>query len=48
MNNAFFPAFLNKNIQIKTLKVITMTVEFGIPSVEAFLNKNLQWGAVCI
>ena len=34
------PAFINKSGHIKNLKIITRTVDFGIPNLEIFFNKN--------
>ena len=35
------PALLNDRGHIKTLKIITRTVDFGIPTLEIFLNKKI-------
>ena len=34
------PAFINESGHIKTLKITTRTVNFGIPTLEIFLNKK--------
>ena len=34
------PAFVNDSGHIKTQKRITRTVNFGIPTIEIFLNKK--------
>ena len=34
------PAFINESGHIKNLKIITKTVDFGIPTIEIFLNKK--------
>ena len=40
------PAFINDSAHIKDLKIITGTVDFGIPTIEIFLNKKLFWRTV--
>ena len=40
------PVFLNESGHIKTLKIITRTKDFGIPTIEIFLNKNIFWCTV--
>ena len=34
------PAFLNESGHIQNLKIITRTVDFGIPTLEIFLKKQ--------
>ena len=34
-------ALLNESGHIKTLKIITRTVDFGIPTLKIFLNKKI-------
>ena len=36
-------AFINESGHIKTLKTITRTVGFGIPTLEIFLNIKRFW-----
>ena len=35
------PALLNESGHIKTLKIITRTLDVGIPNLEIFLNKKI-------
>ena len=42
------PSFFNDRGHIKTLKRITRTVDFGIPTLEIFLNINRSWPTIGI
>ena len=37
------PTFINESGHIKTLKIITRTVDFWIPTIKIFLNKKIFW-----
>ena len=41
-------ALFNEIVHIKTLKIITRTMDSGIPNIEIFFNKKICFRTVCI